>query len=282
MEQSTYKALVTLLDDPDDDIANNVRAKLIEGGEEVRENLISQIPFDDPLRNLRAKEIVSTIELEQRLKEFKIWKKSKEQDLVKAWIIISKIDNPALVDEDILNTIESMRIDIWLQLNYFLDPFQQVRAINSVFFNKYSFRGNSEDFDHPDNSLIHKVVEYKRGNPLSLCMLYLTLSKKLSIKIRGINLPRHFVLGFFNDDKEEPLFFINVFNGGVVFGKNELNSFLEFLNIEFREDFLKPTNTHSIVLRLINNLMYAYSNLGNAEKIDVLKSLKTVLLDDAV
>ena len=92
--------------------------------------------------------------------------------------------------------LDKIKLDAWLELNYDLTSYEQIKILNYILFDVHKFRGNTTDYHHIDNSLIHKVLTEKTGNPVSISIVYAIIAQRLNIPVYGVNLPQHFVLGY--------------------------------------------------------------------------------------
>ncbi len=109
---------------------------------------------------------------------------------------------------------------------------EKIKLFNHVFYNYFGFSGNTKNHHDPQNSYINQVLESKRGNQISLAIIYSTIAQKLDIPVYGINLPQHFILGYIDEGKQveqefSVLFYINAFNKGAIFGKHDVDQFLQ-------------------------------------------------------
>ena len=59
------------------------------------------------------------------------------------------------------------------------------------------------NFHAPQNSFISDVLNDKKGNPLSLSLLYLIIAQKCELPIKGVNLPKHFVIAYTHEELYE-------------------------------------------------------------------------------
>ena len=64
--------------------------------------------------------------------------------------------------------------------------------------------------------MINAVLESKKGNPISMCVVYMLIAQKLKLPVYGVNLPSLFVLTYKKGDEQ---FYINAFNKGLNFFK---------------------------------------------------------------
>jgi regulator of sirC expression with transglutaminase-like and TPR domain len=288
MPTPSIEALISLLDDPDQQIFQQVKEELIKLGplaikplehawetsnnqtfQERIENLIHQIQFN----------LVKTNLLE--------WINSPDHDLLTGAIIVAQYQYPDLDKNKIENTLEQIKRDIWIELNDRLTALEKVKIINHILYDIYGFSGNVEHYHSPQNSYINIVLEKKKGNPLSLSIIYIILAQKLNIPIYGVNLPEHFIICYldaYNQQLESTplnqipiLFYINTFSKGVVFTKRDIDSFLKQLNIEPRPQFYLPCNNIDIVKRLIRNLALAFEKENELDKKQEMLSLLELL-----
>ena len=67
-------------------------------------------------------------------------------------------------------------------------------ATNHIMYQQEEFSGNSDDYYNPNNSYINKVLEKKQGIPITLCLLYSCVLKRLGVILTPVNFPGHFLL----------------------------------------------------------------------------------------
>jgi regulator of sirC expression with transglutaminase-like and TPR domain len=116
------------------------------------------------------------------------------------------------------------------------------------------------------------VFQTKKSNPIGLCVIYMLVAQKLRMPIYGVNFPNIFVLTYKN---EETQFYINVFEGGLIFSKQDIDEYLPKINIEPQKKFYIPCDNIEIIKRILRNLIMAYEN---SEEIDKKEEVK-ILLD---
>lgn len=277
-------ALVKLLDDPDEEVYLHVQQRLLEYGNEVITYLESA--WEQSLNTVlqeRIENLVHTIQFNSVKEDLNLWYQSGAFDLLQGAIVINRYQYPDLDEQQIINQIEEIKREIWIGLQYEMSSIEKVKLINHVFYNQYGFSGNTKNHHDPQNSYLSQVLESKKGNQISLAIIYATLAQKLDIPVYGVNLPQHFILGYIdesNADKEYGvLFYINAFNKGAIFGKHDVDQFLRQLNLEPQPGFYSPCSNTEIIRRIIRNLISAYENLGATEKVDELKELQDILSD---
>jgi regulator of sirC expression with transglutaminase-like and TPR domain len=282
MNQAEVTALIDLLDDPDLDIFNNIKDRLMSYGEEVIPELESawEASFNNLVQN-RIEDIIHNIQFTNIRTKLEAWAGKLDPNLLEGAILIAKYQYPDLDEERIINKIEVIKRDIWLELNPNLTALEKVRVMNHIIFEIHGYSGNTANFHAPQNSYLNNVLESKKGNPLSLSILYSVIAQSLGLPVYGVNLPEHFILAYkdeFEDLELEDhpygvLFYINTFSKGTVFGKREIDTFLKQINMQPLDMFYSPCTNVDIVRRMLRNLIAAYEKLGYPEKVQDLEQL---------
>ncbi|HWW43322.1 transglutaminase-like domain-containing protein [Pedobacter sp.] len=284
MENSTeISALIKLLDDPDNEVYEHVERRLLEYGNAVINYLESTWEKSlDTLVQERIENLVHRIQFSNVKEDLNLWFQSGAFDLLQGALVINRYQYPDLDEQKIIFQIEEIKREIWMGLQYEMSSIEKIKFMNHIFYSIYGFSGNTKNHHDPQNSYINQVLESKKGNQISLAIIYSTIAQKLDIPVYGVNLPQHFILGYIDESKKEEhefgvLFYINAFNKGAIFGKHDVDQFLRQLNLEPQPGFYAPCSNVEIIRRVIRNLISAYENLGSAEKVQELKELQEIL-----
>ncbi len=292
MNKQELNALISLLDDPDKDVFLQVREKLMSIGEKIIPELekVWEQSFDTTIQT-KIEDIIHNIQFNITAQSLKDWAADGEQNLLTGALFIAKYQYPDLNVEKVRKHIQQIRQDIWLELNDKLTALEQVKIINHILFEVHNFSGNTQNYHAPQNSYINNVLESKKGNPLSLSLVYLILAQDLKIPIYGVNLPEHFVLCYkdvhqlltVKTKRDEEmmakgiLFYINPFSRGAVFGKGQLDIYLKKMDLEIEPSHYQPCTNLEMIKRLLRNLVFSYKKLGYAEKQNELQKLLDAL-----
>jgi len=288
MNEKDINALISLLDDPDEEVFTHIRNKLLSYGHPV-------IPFlereweksFESVIQTRIEDIIHHIQFNETLENLKSWVKGGGNDLLTGILLIARYQYPDIDEVGIRKQIEQIKQDAWLELNPNLTALEKVRVLNHIIFEVHGFSGNTTNFHAPQNSYINNVMESKRGNPLSLSVLYTVVAQGLEIPIYGVNLPEHFILAYatektdlpvpINSKDEKVMFYINPFSKGTIFGKGEVDAFLKQLKVKPSAMFYDPCTNIDMVKRLMNNLYYAYEKLGYPDKVRDIRLLQEAI-----
>lgn len=289
MDKTQIHALVSLLDDPDERVYSQIQEKLLQLGEDVIPVLESawENSFDSVLQQ-RIEGIIHRIQFDNIRRSLREWALPEHQELLTGALLIARYQYPDLDEAHLRKHVEQIKQDIWLELNNNLTALEKVRVINHILFDVHNFSANTQNYHAPQNSYINNVIESKRGNPVSLSIIYAVIAQDLRIPIYGVNLPEHFILAYvdncpgMNNDFEDPdrvLFYINPFSRGAPVNKKEIDSFLKQQRLEPNAEFYTPCSNLMIIRRLLNNLIASYEKLGYPNKVDELKILWKALED---
>jgi len=283
IDPKEINSLIKLLDDPDREIYEHIHDKILSYGGEVIEYLESawEQAFD-PIQQERIADLVHEIQFRLVKEELKLWYQGGAFDLLQGALIINKYQYPDLDEQKVINQIEAIKRDIWLQMIYDSSPAEQVKLINHVFYNIHGFSGNTTNHQDPQNSYLNQVLDTKKGNQISLAIIYSIIAQKLDIPVYGVNLPQHFILAYVDETMETEfeggvLFYINAFNKGFIFGRRDVDMFLKQLNLKAEKQFYEPCSNADIVRRILRNLISAYENLGSTEKVAELNELLEIV-----
>ncbi len=140
---------------------------------------------------------------------------------------------------------------------------ETIQILNQHLFQELGFTGNSQDYYHPDNSFLNKVLERWTGIPISLSVLYLEVGWRLGLPVWGIGMPRHFLVGYGPPDK--PIY-IDVFNRGQLLSEDDCLAIARVPLMQvtaFRKRFLRPAAKKNILYRMLLNLKQVYMQSEN-------------------
>lgn len=295
INRKEIESLVYLLDDTDEEVINHVEGKLLTLGPDVIPLLESEWgeSINDIIQN-RLENIIHRIQMNILKEELDIWQKQEDPDLFDGACLIAKYRYPHLDKQKVDNDLNNIKLDVWLEMHYDLTPMEKVRILNHVVYVVHGLQGNTNDYHAPQNSFINQVLESKKGNPISLAVVYSLVAQKLNIPIFGVNLPQHFVLAYLDDtgipyeteaynahhnldENAKVFFYINAFNNGAIISRKNIDQFLNQIHLVPRKEYMRPCSNIDIVKRMLRNLLYSYDKLKDQEKMEDIKELLLVL-----
>ncbi len=273
MSEKEMRALVSLLEDKS--LRPEIEAKILELGTDTIGMLEEEWEktFDPELQGY-LEDIIHRLQYMLVKERLAGWRQSETDDLLKGMWIVATYQYPDLSLEKLSQELEQLYYEVWLEHNPEAHPYDQVKFMNSVMFSKLKFRGNARNFHAPANSMINMVLETRRGNPISLAVVYMLVAQKLGMPVFGVNLPNMFVLTY-KDEREQ--FYINAFNRGLIFSRQDIDNYIAQINLTPRPMFYEPCSHADIVVRTLRNLSIAFEKLDEHGKAEEVKELIKIL-----
>ena len=266
MKQSEIKALVSLLDDEDYEVLNHVETKIRSMGDTVIPYLEDRWEESSlsPLMQKKLEDLIHDLQYNAFYDRLLNWRNTGSEDLLEGMWAIATYQYPELSMEKLRQDVEQIYYEVWLEIRDGMHPMDQIKTLNSVIFGKLKFGANTKHFHSASNSMLNIVIDLKKGNPISLCVIYLLVAQKLNLPIWGVNLPNLFILTYKSGNMQ---FYINVFNRGLVFSRVDIDNYIAQFNFPQNEIFYQPCNNLDIIRRVLRNLTLAFEKVGDDDKV---------------
>ena len=276
MTDAAIKAMIHLLDDSDQEVVTMVEQQIRTLGPSIIPVLESEWETEslNPLLQAKIENLIHDFQWQSVKTRLQVWKESGGMDLLEGMWILATYRYPDYSFEQLKLEMDQLYYEVWPQMREELHPMDQVKVINTVIFEQLKFGPNSKNFHAANNSFINNVLSSKKGNPISLCVIYMWIAQKLGLPIYGVNLPNLFVLTYKQNGLQ---FYINVFNKGLIFNKIDIDNYIAQLNLTPNEIYYNPCSNLEIIRRVIRNLMMAYEKAGEQEYKDELTELIDLL-----
>jgi regulator of sirC expression with transglutaminase-like and TPR domain len=114
--------------------------------------------------------------------------------LFEAAVSLGQDEYPELDVQSVLSEVDQLLARVRRRIAADAGPVQKLRVLNRFFFHDLGFGGNPNDFYDPDNSLIHRLLQTRRGIPVALAVLWMELAQGLGLAVRGVGFPGHFLV----------------------------------------------------------------------------------------
>ena len=278
MTNKEIKALISLLDDEDYQVASHVEQKIVSMGVSIVPHLEEQWEetLDSELQK-KIEDLIHSLQYNDLLARLKEWKNSETQDLLEGMWLVNSYMYPDVELGPLKQKIQQLYYDAWAQMKEEMHPYDQVKTLNNVLFREKRFSANTKNFHSPANSMLHLALETKRGNPLTLCVIYMTIAQQLGMPVYGVNLPNLFILTYKLDGTQ---FYINVYNKGLVLSKADIDNYILQLNLNPIDTFYEPCSNLDIIKRALRNLAFSFEKMDDPEKATEVTKLLTAITDD--
>lgn len=148
-----------------------------------------------------------------------------------------------------------------------------VEALNEYLFVSEAFAGDTENYYDPRNSLLTRVIERRRGIPITLSIVYIEIARRAGLAAEGVGLPGHFVV------RAEGLL-VDPFANKII-DHDDCQARLDEMSggqVPLTAEHLRPVSPRQILARMSQNLkgIYAGAQLDS----DALRVVDRIMLLD--
>jgi regulator of sirC expression with transglutaminase-like and TPR domain len=277
LSEVELRSLVQLLDDEDPASLALVRTQILRVGEPV-------LPFLEELRGkagtdlaARADEMSRELRFCNLKRDFAALARSPEPNLEKGALLLARFGHPSVSAANYSIWLDRIAARVQDDLPGEVDPTMAFQRLNSHLFQGLGFTGNEARYYDPDNSYLNRVIDTRRGIPVSLSVLYLLLGQRLRLPVYGVATPGHFLVGF----RPGPhVCYLDAYHKGRLLDLNEVRRMLLRSGYEFRPEHVARCSSRDILVRMMRNLISIYEKTGARDRAEMLAKLVEVLLTE--
>ena len=136
------------------------------------------------------------------------------------------------------------------------------QALLLVLFAEEGLSGDSETYDDPANSSVARVLESRRGMPITLSIVTIEVARRAGLTLSGVGLPGHFVVGGRDLPRGR---FLDPFDGGELYDEEALAARVGQVfgsAIELPPEAFLPDSPRAILTRVLFNLRRSWEKRG--------------------
>ncbi len=152
----------------------------------------------------------------------------------------------------------------------------RVAALNEAILGKHGYRGDADTYDDLQNANLMRVIDRRRGLPVTLGILYIHAARAQGWDMVGLSFPGHFLVRIEGDDGRAIL---DPFNHGKMPDAGALRALLHATagaDEQLAPEHYAPVSDRAILLRLQNNIKL---RLIGADRIaPAVQAVETMLL----
>ncbi len=285
-DESELNALVSLIDEPSEEIFEGIALKILSFGTAAIPVLLekSENTFDSMVLQ-RLQEINYEIQFAALCADLEGKKDLDDYEMIEMCIRLARLEHYKVKEDDIRTQIEIILRDIWIQLNDQQPDPEKITFINHVIYDTNGFTGNTESFYDLKSAYLNTLLETHKGNAVSLGILYIIIARQLHLPVYGVDLPGQFILAFMDETEEgegqpqvnDVRFYINPFYKGAIFSRKEVERYLMDIKVEPQEKYFLPCSNLDIISIHISELIAIYSKIDQKRKVKDLKKLLQIV-----
>lgn len=288
MNELKLDSLIKLLDDPDDSVFTLVLVEILKEDVSIVDRLehIWETSFEELVQQ-RIEFIIQQIQLKDTKEKIKNWASQETLDLFEGIFLISRYQYPDLKLKSIQIQLEKIRKDIWLEFKNSLTSLEKITILNHIFFDHYKFKIDRDNTELPQNSYINRVLDTRKGNTISITIIYTLIARSLNLPVHYIDFDDNPLVGYFDkdiaqlvneeDNNSQILFYINPSNKGAIIGPKEVDYMRQSAYANEPNHQPEPCSDRIIIKRLVEKLSNDYKQAGSLEKVNYLKEIAEIL-----
>lgn len=258
------RALHALLDDPAAPVREAVRARLLALGDEVIAALRA-VDAEGARSVPGLDEVIGELRLAHALARMQPVAAAGDEgiDLEEAVYGIMRFGYP---DADPLRCralLDEIATDARVLAGSHAPVVERFMKLRAFVFNDLGFTGNRGDYYDPDNTYFNKVLEHRRGIPITLSVLLMLVGARLSLPLVGIGMPMHFLLRY---DDGVRSFYVDAFNNGIILTEDQCRTMIKSSGVPFSTDMLRAVGHREIIERMWRNLYLAQQQQGGDDE----------------
>lgn len=279
-------ALLNLIEDPDDEVYQTITNRFIGFGQDVIPVLNEfQELTDDPVQVAKINSIISRISISCLENAVSNWLDAEDQSVLEASLFIAAYIHPEYDRDRMFFEIEKIRKTIWLELNDYLTPLEEINILNKIIFGHYNFKGL--DLDHASISCFDTshLLTNKVSNTFPLASLYLIMAEMLGVTLSPVDIPKQNLLCYVEEgssiisvEGSDILFYIDPLNGQV-YTHRDVENYVKKMNLAHPPVTYSPSNSKNFVQRWIKEIAKSEQLKGEADRHKSLLKIISTLND---
>lgn len=188
--------------------------------------------------------------------------------LAEAALLIAGHGYPDLNVAAYLSRIEELAYMLRLRIDENDSVPERISALNQFLFGDLGFAPNSEDYYDPRNSFLNEVLERRTGIPITLCVIYMELGRKIGLRLQGVSFPGHFLV---KCAVPEGAVVLDPYSGGISLSLADLQKRLREarggeVSRAVVAELLVSASNREIIVRLLRNLKAIYLREHNLDQ----------------
>ena len=250
--------------------ANN---RLIEIGRPAIPQLLAAQKSDSLEQRIRARTIATLIEHRDLAREFTelAGRQDEQIDLDRGMWLISRLLRPEVQFVDIDRQFDMLADNVHRKIGAGVDlqrlpPREAVeKIVNIVFDPEEGFSGNQTDYDNPDNSSIERVLATRKGLPILLSHVLVSVAQRLDVPIVGLQVPGRYMVKYEGSrapaGQPQDDIVVDPY-GGTVLSIDEVKQVVPSFD---PEQHLLPSSRRATLSRMLLNLINDLEGVGRHE-----------------
>lgn len=265
MEESKIQALIQLLDDEDPEIYHSVYQELLKIGKKYYYFLLNQYQKNtNEILKVRLGLILQELQGDIITEKILNWRKEGGDNLLEGWALVSQYFYPSINILEYKKKISSWVHQIWLKTQPGMKILEKLKIVLNFLKNiGFTFSPSEDLYLNPEFLFLHTVIDQKKGNTFSLCLLLNIIYHQLEVYTHIVSFKDYYAIRYLDHHQH---YYIDVFNTNEIFTENDVKLFLIKLNLDVNLLHYKPISNIYLILILLNFAKSLYDKNQNHEQ----------------
>jgi len=252
VERARLEALVELLDDDSPTVYAMAR-RTLENADKLADTALRRA-LTDPRARMRGRARTTLARRRERGVVRRLLRHAvrPEIDLERALFLLGRLANPELDARPYVRTLDAMAREVVRRTSQEPDELSKALVLPQYLGNELGFIGGEAGFDHPDNIHLHRVLERKRGMPLTLTAVYLFVARRAGLHAAAIPMPGRILLRLY---ARRRALIVDPFQGGRLRTRGDCVRYLAQHGMVPRPEWFKDATDSQLFGRHVRNLM---------------------------
>ena len=209
--------------------------------------------------------------------------------IAEAALAFARLDRPEVDPEGYRAHLDQLADELAAELGGATQPplKERVRALVQVMVGNHGYQGDAKTYDDLANADLMRVIDRRRGLPVTLGILYIHAARAQGWRAGGVNFPGHFLIRI---DAGAEHAILDPFAGGELRSDAQLRKLMQLLGggrdgqgpTEVRPEHTRVVIDREVLLRLQNNIKLRLLQAGSSEAaFEVLRRMRLLAPDHA-
>lgn len=190
-------------------------------------------------------------------------------NLAEAALLIAVEEYRDLDVDAYLARLDDMGATLKRRLRADISPADTIVALNRYLFDEQGFAGDGANYYDVRNSFLNDVLDRKRGIPITLCVVYLEVGRRIGLPVQGVSFPGHFLV---KCTLREGTVVLDPYAKGLSLSLDDLRQRVKALQHgvtptnSMIAELLAAASSKEIIMRILRNLKGIYSHHKDWQK----------------
>ncbi len=192
-------------------------------------------------------------------------------DLARGALLIAAEDDPSVDVDDMLAKLRTMSREVAARIGKGKSAEDGCAILADYLHRDCGLQGDEKTYYDPRNSFLPQVLVRKKGIPISLAVIYITVGRGAGLRLTGVSFPAHFLIGAYVSDQPQviPDYFIDPFRPSRLSRCRRLPRAVHQarrLGQRLSREHAQSGEPRQILTRMLTNLKMIYAQTQQPEK----------------